>query len=75
MPEPAKTPIVQLVEPGTYWWCACGLSKSQPFCDGSHKGSGLSPRKVEITEKKTVAWCTCKRTQTPPFCDGSHNRA
>lgn len=72
-PIPAqKSPIVQLVEPGTYWWCACGRSKSQPFCDGSHKGTGLEPKKVDLLEKKTVAWCACKHSRTPPFCDGSH---
>src|ERR1700722_11049539 len=57
-----KSPIVQKVEPGTYWWCACGRSKGQPFCDGSHKGTGLGPTKVEITEAKTVAWCGCKHS-------------
>jgi CDGSH-type Zn-finger protein len=67
-----KGPIVQKVEPGTYWWCACGRSKSQPFCDGSHKGTGLGPLKTEITEAKTVAWCACKHSKTMPFCDGSH---
>ena len=68
-----KSPIVQPVEPGTYWWCSCGLSKTQPFCDGSHKGSEFSPLKVEITEAKTVAWCACKHSKKPPFCDGSHS--
>ncbi len=67
-------PIVQLVEPSIYWWCACGMSKSQPFCDGSHKGSDFVPQKVEITEKRIVAWCACKRSKTQPFCDGSHSR-
>src|SRR5580704_15419412 len=69
-----KSPIVQKVEPGTYWWCACGRSKSQPFCDGSHKGTGLGPKEVEITEAKTVAWCACKHSKNQPFCDGSHSR-
>jgi len=69
-----KLPIVQKVEPGTYWWCACGRSKSQPFCDGSHKGTGLEPREVKITEAKTVAWCACKHSKTMPFCDGTHSR-
>jgi CDGSH-type Zn-finger protein len=67
-----KSPIVQKVEPGTYWWCACGRSKAQPFCDGSHKGTELVPIKAEITEAKTVAWCGCKHSQHALFCDGSH---
>jgi CDGSH-type Zn-finger protein len=67
-----KSPIVARVEPGTYWWCSCGLSKGQPFCDGSHKGTGLGPKQVEITAAKTVAWCACKHSKLMPFCDGSH---
>ncbi len=68
----AKSPKVEEMEPGTYWWCSCGYSSTQPFCDGSHKGKGFSPVKVEITEKRKVAWCMCKQTAKPPFCDGSH---
>jgi CDGSH-type Zn-finger protein len=59
-------------EPGLKFWCACGQSKNQPYCDGSHKGSGFTPMKVEITEAKTVAWCGCKHSANKPFCDGSH---
>ena len=66
-------PIVQEVSPGTYWWCKCGLSKAQPFCDGSHTGTGISPMEVTIDTKKRVVWCACKQTGTPPFCDGSHS--
>ena len=76
MPEPLifqRGPIVQKVEPGTYWWCACGRSQSQPFCDGSHKGTEFVPQKVIIAEPKTVAWCACKHSGTMPFCDGTHN--
>src|SRR5882672_7700103 len=69
-----KSPIVQKVEPGKYWWCACGRSQSQPFCDGSHQGTGLEPKEVEITEPKIVAWCACKHSKTMPFCDGTHSR-
>ena len=69
-----KFPIVQKVEPGTYWWCACGRSKSQPFCDGSHEGTGLEPKQVEIKEAKMVAWCACKHSKNMPFCDGTHSR-
>jgi CDGSH-type Zn-finger protein len=69
-----KSPIVQKVDPGTYYWCACGKSKSQPFCDGSHKCTGFAPVKTEITEARTVAWCGCKHTSNPCFCDGSHSK-
>lgn len=67
-----KAPFVQKTAPGTYWWCACGHSKGQPFCDGSHKGTSLTPQMVEIAEGKTVAWCGCKRSKNGAFCDGSH---
>jgi CDGSH-type Zn-finger protein len=69
-----KSPLVQKAEKGTYHWCACGRSKKQPFCDGSHKGTEFAPLTVEIAEAKTVAWCMCKHTKTPPFCDGSHQK-
>ena len=69
-----KSPYVKEMEPGTYYWCACGKSKNQPFCDGSHKGSVFSPLEVKITEKKTVAWCGCKNTGNKSFCDGSHKK-
>jgi len=59
-------------EPGTYFWCACGRSKKQPFCDGSHRVTLFHPLPVKIEEKKLVKWCTCKHTKTPPFCDHSH---
>lgn len=67
-----KAPIVMELEPGEYWWCACGRSKGQPFCDGSHKGTGIEPQKLEVKEKKKVALCTCKHTKNGPMCDGSH---
>ncbi|MGD9929009.1 MAG: CDGSH iron-sulfur domain-containing protein [Mangrovibacterium sp.] len=67
-----KSPVMMEMEPGTYWWCACGQSKNQPFCDGSHKGTEFSPKEVKIEEKQTVFWCRCKQTDNPPFCDGSH---
>jgi len=67
-----RSPYVQKLEPGTYFWCACGRSKGQPLCDGSHQGTGLSPQKVEITETKTVALCGCKHSKNGALCDGSH---
>jgi CDGSH-type Zn-finger protein len=56
----------------TLLWCACGLSKKQPFCDFSHKGTGVEPVSFATTEDLTVALCGCKRTKHPPYCDGSH---
>jgi len=69
---PQKSPVVQKEAPGEKWWCACGRSKTQPFCDGSHAGTEFSPMPVAIEEEKVVAWCACKRTGKAPFCDGSH---
>jgi CDGSH-type Zn-finger protein len=69
----AKAPCPVDVEPGKdYWWCACGRSKSQPFCDGSHKGSEFTPKKYTAEESKKVFFCACKQTKNPPFCDGTH---
>ncbi|RLB68578.1 MAG: CDGSH iron-sulfur domain-containing protein [Deltaproteobacteria bacterium] len=70
----AKEPVVQTLEPDTYYWCACGKTKKQPFCDGSHKDTEFTPKAFEITEQKEVALCQCRRTGTPPFCDGSHKK-
>ena len=68
----AKIPAVLEVQPGTCYWCTCGLSGKQPFCDGAHKGSGMVPLKVEVAEAGTKAFCLCKQSKTPPYCDGSH---
>jgi len=68
----AKNPAVANLEPGEYFWCACGKSKNQPFCDGSHKGSSFSPVAFKIDVKKDVFLCQCKHSKTKPFCDGSH---
>jgi CDGSH-type Zn-finger protein len=78
MSEPVvaqKSPYPVAVEAGkSYYWCACGMSKSQPFCDGAHKGSEFAPLKYAADESKTVYFCGCKATANPPFCDGAHNR-
>ena len=55
-----------------YAWCACGKSSNQPWCDGSHKGTGLSPVIFKVEEDKKAAMCMCKKTNNPPYCDGSH---
>lgn len=76
MPKPViaeRRPAVLELEAGTHWWCVCGLSKSQPFCDGSHKREGVfSPLELTLTEPKRVALCQCKHTENVPYCDGSH---
>jgi len=69
-----KGPFKKDLEPGTYAWCACGYSKNQPFCDGSHRGHGFQPVIVKIEAKKSAAFCGCKKTGHPPFCDGTHNK-
>lgn len=69
-----KSPYEVDVEEGkSYWWCACGRSKSQPFCDGSHKGTGLSPVEYTAKRSKAVYFCGCKQTDGAPLCDGKHN--
>jgi CDGSH iron-sulfur domain-containing protein 3 len=68
-----KAPYPVEVEAGkTYFWCACGASKNQPFCDGSHKGSTFTPTKFTAEDSKTAYLCGCKHSQNAPFCDGSH---
>lgn len=56
-----------------YWWCACGKSAKQPFCDGSHQGTEFTPVTFEAAATKTVYFCGCKATAKAPLCDGSHN--
>lgn len=61
------------VEAGkSYWWCACGRSATQPFCDGSHKGSSFTPVKYDADKDGKVYFCGCKATSNRPLCDGTH---
>ncbi len=69
------SPIPVEVEEGkSYFWCSCGQSKRQPFCDGSHKGSSFEPVKYTAEASKKVFFCGCKHTSKPPLCDGSHSK-
>ena len=74
MSELKKSPDTLELEPGTYWWCSCGKSATQPFCDGSHKDTEHTPVEFEITEKQNVSLCRCKATANPPYCDGTHDK-
>ncbi|MDI6804034.1 MAG: CDGSH iron-sulfur domain-containing protein [Bacteroidota bacterium] len=67
-----KAPFVLELEPGKYYWCACGLSTNQPFCNSSHKNTDLKPEIFEIKEKTKIALCGCKQTKTKPKCDRTH---
>ena len=72
--SPQRFPYVKDMAPGAYYWCACGNSKNQPFCDSSHQGTAFSPMKIDLPATKKVAWCGCKHSKNGAFCDGSHAR-
>jgi len=67
--------VAELEEGRTYAWCRCGRSSKQPFCDGSHKGTGIEPMVFKAERTETAMLCGCKGTDDQPFCDGSHNLA
>ena len=69
-----KKPVVLELEPKTYYWCTCGESTNQPYCNGAHKGTGFVPLPFTVTETKKVALCLCKQTGNAPFCDGAHTK-
>ena len=73
-PDPAPHgPLSIDVEAGkTYYWCSCGKSSKQPFCDGQHAGSDFQPLPVKEETARSRTFCGCKQTSTPPYCDGSH---
>ena len=66
--------VIEVEKNKSYFWCSCGLSSKQPFCDGSHKNTEFSPVKFIADETKKMFFCTCKQTNNQPFCDGSHNK-
>ena len=68
-----KPCLVQVEKGKSYFWCACGLSKKQPFCDGSHKETEFRPLKWVAEQSEEKLFCACKHTRLQPFCDGSHN--
>jgi CDGSH-type Zn-finger protein len=76
MSEPiraAEEPFAIEVEAGkSYYWCACGKSKTQPFCDGAHADTETTPVQYDASESTTVYFCGCKATKNQPLCDGSH---
>ena len=78
MPTPTiarrKPYLVEVREGKTYFWCQCGLSKKQPFCDGSHKTTEFEPLKWKADETAEKLFCACKHTKEQPFCDGTHNQ-
>jgi len=70
-----KSPYLVEVEAGkSYFWCSCGRSEKQPFCDGSHKGTTFTPLKFEAEKSKRLFFCGCKQTDKQPFCDGAHSK-
>ena len=68
-----KTPIRVKLEKGkTYYYCTCGKSDDQPFCNGAHKGTSFTPMAFTAEKDGAVSLCPCKQTKNPPYCDGSH---
>ena len=76
MSTKTNAPFVVEEKPGKKFWCSCGESLKEPYCDGSHArlNTGKKPVAVELAEDKKIAWCGCKATKKPPYCDGSHRQ-
>ena len=69
-----KSPLaVDVTEGNDYYWCTCGKARVQPFCDGAHRGTSLTPMKYTAKRSETIYFCGCKKTKTSPVCDGSHS--
>ena len=66
--------VVEVEQGKSCYWCSCGKSSKQPFCDGSHKGTEFNPVAYKAEETKKMFFCACKQTSNEPFCDGSHNK-
>ena len=64
---------INVLEGKSYFWCTCGISSNQPFCDGSHKGTVFKPLRYLARQSQKVFFCSCKQTNDQPLCDGSHN--
>jgi len=69
-----KSPYIIKGEKKKYAWCACGKSSNQPFCDGKHKGTNITPIVFENKKEGNFALCGCKKTGNPPYCDGAHSK-
>lgn len=70
--ESKSHPLVTELGVGTYYWCRCGKTRTVPYCDSSHEGTGITPLPFEVEEAQTAAVCSCGLTANPPYCDGSH---
>ena len=70
----SKSPVkINAKKDRRYAWCSCGLSAKDPYCDGSHKGTGFKPMIAKEEADKTIFLCSCKNTSNSPYCDGTHN--
>jgi CDGSH iron-sulfur domain-containing protein 3 len=69
-----RSPYAIELAAGDHWWCACGRSTTQPFCDGSHKGTGITPMKFSVDKTEKLWLCGCKGSGNKPFCDGAHKK-